>query len=75
MKFVKNLHKNLDNLIKVKFNKITILVFVMFLFSFIYMLLDDSHFSGVNKFKEIVKEEVIKDKAKKKNTRKLYGIK
>ena len=65
MKFVKNLNKNLDNLIKVKFNKITILVFVMFLFSFIYMLLDDSHFSGVNKFKEIVKEEVIKDKAKK----------
>ena len=35
----------------------------MFLFSFIYMLLDDSHFSGVNKFKEIIKEEVIKDKA------------
>ena len=65
MKFVKNFNKNLDNLIKVKFNKITILVFVMFLFSFIYMLLDDSHFSGVNKFKEIVKEEVIKDKAKK----------
>ena len=29
------------------------------------MLLDDSHFAGVNKFKEIVKEEVIKDKAKK----------
>jgi len=27
------------------------------------MLLDDSHFEGVNKFKEIVKEEVIKDKA------------
>ena len=65
MKFVKNFNKNLDNLIKVKFNKITILVFVMFLFSFIYMLLDDSHFSGVNKFKEIVKEEVIKNKAKK----------
>jgi|TARA_X000000368_G_scaffold409111_2_gene390589 restriction endonuclease Mrr len=28
------------------------------------MLLDDEHFEGVNKFKEIVKEEVIKDKAK-----------
>ena len=38
----------------------------MLMFSFIYILLDDSHFSGVNKFKEIVKEEVIKDKAKKK---------
>ena len=45
MKSIKNFNKNLDNLIKVKFNKITILVFVMFLFSFIYMLFDDSHFS------------------------------
>ena len=34
----------------------------MFFFSLIYMLLDDSHFEGVNKFKELVKEEVIKDK-------------
>jgi hypothetical protein len=65
MKLIKNLQKNLDNLINVKFNKITILVFLMFIFSSIYMLLDDSHFSGVNIFKEIVKEEVIKDKAKK----------
>ena len=64
MKYNKNLEKNLDFFIKKKFNKITILVFFMFFFSFIYMLLDDSHFSGVNKFKEIVKEEVIKDKAK-----------
>ena len=29
------------------------------------MLLDDSHFEGVNKFKELVKEEVIKDKVQK----------
>ena len=36
----------------------------MFIFSLLYMLLDDEHFEGVNKFKEIVKEEVIKDKAK-----------
>ena len=65
MELIKNFQKNIDNLIKVKFNKISILVFLMFLFSFIYMLFDDSHFSGVNKFKEIFKEEVIKDKAKK----------
>ena len=65
MELIKNCQKNINNLIKVKFNKISILVFLMFLFSFIYMLFDDSHFSGVNKFKEIVKEEVIKDKAKK----------
>ena len=36
----------------------------MILFSLIYTFLDDSHFAGVNKFKEIVKEEVIKDKVK-----------
>jgi len=48
-----------------KNNKITILIILMFVFSFIYMLLDDTHFAGVNKFKEAVKDEVIKDKAKK----------
>ena len=45
-------------------NKITILLFLMLFFSLLYMLLDDSHFEGVNKFKEIVKEEVIKEKVK-----------
>tara|TARA_Y100000996_G_scaffold384555_1_gene341325 strand:+ start:588 stop:1055 length:468 start_codon:yes stop_codon:yes gene_type:complete len=63
MYIIKNIQNNIHNLIKYRFNKITILIFLMFLFSFIYMLLDDSHFSGVNKFKEIIKEEVIKDKA------------
>lgn len=74
MKLLKNLNKNLHNLIKVKFNKITILVFLMFFFSLIYMLLDDSHFAGVNKFKEIVKEEVIKDKAKKEIQENFTGL-
>ena len=36
----------------------------MIFFSLIYMLLDDSNFEGINKFKEIIKEEVIKDKVK-----------
>ena len=65
MYIIKNIQNNIHYLIRHRFNKITILIFLMFLFSFIYMLLDDSHFSGVNKFKEIIKEEVIKDKAKK----------
>tara|TARA_Y100001970_G_scaffold281843_1_gene393445 strand:+ start:2178 stop:2654 length:477 start_codon:yes stop_codon:yes gene_type:complete len=65
MEITKNIKNNLHNIIKVKFNKISVLIFLMIFFSFAYMLLDDSHFSGVNKFKEIVKEEVIKDKAKK----------
>ena len=37
----------------------------MLFFSFIYMLLEDDNFEGVNKFKEIVKEEVIKKKVQK----------
>lgn len=63
-----NIGKNLHNLIKFKFNKVQVLFFLMVFFSLIYMLLDDKHFEGVNKFKEIVKEEVIKDKVKKEIT-------
>lgn len=62
----KNIRNNLHNYItNYRFNKIQILFFLMFFFSLIYMLLDDSHFEGVNKFKELVKEEVIKDKVQK----------
>ena len=38
------------------------------------MLLEDSHFAGVNKFKETVKEEVIKDKAKKEIQENFTGL-
>lgn len=58
-----NIKTNFKNNISY-FNKIQVLFFLMFVFSLLYMLLDDEHFEGVNKFKEIVKEEVIKDKAK-----------
>jgi len=59
--------QNIENrILKFKFNKIIFLFFLMFFFSIIYMLLDDNHFEGVNKFKEIVKEEVIKDKVQEK---------
>jgi len=58
-----NIKNNFENNI-LYFSKIQILFFLMFIFSLLYMLLDDEHFEGVNKFKEIVKEEVIKDKAK-----------
>ena len=71
---IKNIKNNLHHLVIYKFNKIQILFFLMFFFSLMYMLLDDSHFEGVNKFKEIVKEEVIKDKVQQqiKETFKLY---
>ena len=63
---LKNVKNNIHNLIKYKLNKINILLFLILFFSIIYMLLDDNHFSGINKFKETVKEEVIKEEAKKK---------
>ena len=63
-----NITKNIEKrlLTKFKFGKIYVLFFLMIFFSILYMLLDDYHFEGVNKFKEIVKEEVIKDKVKEK---------
>lgn len=71
---IKNIKNNLHHLVIYKFNKIQILFFLMFFFSLMYMLLDDSQFEGVNKFKEIVKEEVIKDKVQQqiKETFQLY---
>lgn len=61
---IENIEKRL--LSKFKFGKVYVLFFLMIFFSILYMLLDDSHFEGVNKFKEIVKEEVIKDKVQEK---------
>lgn len=62
---IKNIKTNIHDSIMSRFNKISILLVLMVFFSLLYMLLDDTHFEGVNKFKEIVKEEVIKDKVKK----------
>jgi len=38
----------------------------MLVFSFFYLLLDDSHFSGLNTIQELIREEVIKRKIEKK---------
>jgi hypothetical protein len=50
--------------------KVSILLISAFCFSVLYLLLDDSHFSGVNYIKETIKKEVIKKKIDKqiKNT-------
>ena len=61
MKFNKDFNYYLKN---INLTKIKILFSFMIFFSLVYTFLDDSHFAGVNKFKEIVKEEVIKDKVK-----------
>ena len=45
-----------------KHTKLYILVLSIIAFSFIYMILDDKHFSGVNSVKDTIKKEVIKKK-------------
>ena len=42
--------------------KIGLLFIVTVLFTLLYMLLDDSHFSGLNKIQETIKDELIKKK-------------
>tara|TARA_A100001015_G_scaffold318385_1_gene438144 strand:+ start:1405 stop:1713 length:309 start_codon:yes stop_codon:yes gene_type:complete len=64
----------LDSIIKKKINKIYILLFSMLIFSFLYMLLSDNDFEGVNKYKEIVKEEVIKNKVQKEIVENFIGL-
>ena len=41
-------------------HKITLLVVTIIIFTIIYLLLDDVNFSGVNKFQEIVRDEIVK---------------
>lgn len=55
------------NLLKKLFSheKIIILCLSVVIFTFIYILLDDEHFSGVNIIKETIKKEVIKKKVSK----------
>jgi len=42
--------------------KIVLLLVITVLFTLLYMLLDDSHFSGLNKIQETIKDELIKKK-------------
>ena len=50
----------------VRHPKILSLFFSMAIFSILYLILDDEHFSGVNYIKEKIKEEVIKKEVEKK---------
>jgi hypothetical protein len=58
MNFVVNLMKPLKNIFK--HPKLNTLLVSVIIFSIIYTILDDKHFSGVNVIKEKIKEEVIK---------------
>lgn len=58
MEFATNLLKPLKNIFK--HPKLNTLLVSVILFSIVYTILDDKHFSGVNVIKEKIKEEVIK---------------
>ena len=45
-------------------HKITLLLITIVIFTIIYLLLDDVNFSGVNKFQEIVRDEIVKKEVK-----------
>ena len=55
--------KNKNILIK---NKIIILFSLILLFTFLYLLFDDSNFGGINNIQQLIKDELLKDKIKKK---------
>lgn len=42
--------------------KVYILLIIITLFSFFYLFLDDSHFSGLNTIQELIKEDLLKKK-------------
>ena len=52
------------NILKKRFSsyKLVLLLLITVLFTLLYMLLDDSHFSGLNKIQETIKDELIKKK-------------
>ena len=60
MNFVTELLKPLKNIFK--HPKVNTLLVSVILFSILYTMLDDKHFSGVNVIKEKIKDEVIKKK-------------
>ena len=52
------------DILKTRFSsyKIVLLFLITVLFTLLYMLLDDSHFSGLNRIQETIKDELIKKK-------------
>jgi len=66
MKYLKPLYDLSKDINSISKNKIYYLIIFMLIFSLLYLLLDDDNFSGVNKYKETIKDEVIKDIAEEK---------
>src|SRR5210317_1359580 len=59
---LRELSRNINTL---KRNKVYFLILCMIIFSLLYLFLDDKHFSGVNKYRSEIRNEVVKDIVKK----------
>ena len=57
------------NISKYVHSKVYMLLIIIVFFSFLYLLLDDSHFSGLNTIQEMIREEVLKRKIENKVTK------
>lgn len=57
------------NISKFVHSKVYILLIIIVTFSFLYLILDDSHFSGLNTIQEMIREEVLKRKIENKVTK------
>lgn len=67
---------NKINPIQSKLTRINLVIISMVIFSFIYLLLPDTDFSGVNNVTELIKEELLKEKVRKdlKESKTLNGM-
>lgn len=54
--------------------KLSVLLILIFLFAFLYMLIDDMNFGGMNNIQEMIKDELLKEKIKKEIKEKFYNI-
>lgn len=66
MKFVLKNALDIIHTSQKKIAKLIILVCISLLFSFIYFLIPDSEFGGINKFQELLRDELIKKQVEKK---------
>ena len=62
LKPIKEIFRNINTL---KQNKVYFLLLSTIIFSLIYLCLGDKHFHGVNKFKQEIRDEVVKDVVRK----------
>ena len=55
-------------------HKVLILIILIFLFTCLYFLFDDSNFGGISNIQELIKEELIKNKIKQQIKEKYYNF-